>query len=96
MSRFWPLASAKIGRTNKVQPGQIAGADEPRLAHKMPATNVPCVQAKLSARWQAPPSRPGISRIVVLERSAWSVMTGPSIRPIVISGLPLLSFISGR
>ena len=33
--------SPKIGRTSSVQPGQIAGADAPRLAERMPATKVP-------------------------------------------------------
>jgi hypothetical protein len=42
------VLSEKIGRTSKVQPGQIAGATELLFAHKMLATNVPCVQATLS------------------------------------------------
>jgi len=39
-----PIGSAlpKIGRTNRAQPGHIAGASDPLFAHKMPATNVPC------------------------------------------------------
>src|SRR6186713_1586371 len=45
--------SSKIGRSRIVQPGQIAGAAEPRLEARMPATNVPCVQAKLECREQA-------------------------------------------
>ena len=36
--------SPKIGRTSSAQPGQIAGADAPRLAERMPATKVPCWQ----------------------------------------------------
>ena len=55
--------SAKIGRSSSVQPGQIAGATEPRRAESMPATNVPCVHATLSARLQVPLSFPGISRM---------------------------------
>ena len=42
------VLSEKIGRTSKVQPGQIAGATELLFAHKMLATNVLCVQATLS------------------------------------------------
>jgi len=45
------VVSAKMGRTSKVQLGQIAGAAEVLLAHKMPATKVPCVQAALLARF---------------------------------------------
>ena len=41
--------SVKIGRTRRVQSGQMAGAEEPRLAQSMPATNVPCMQATLFA-----------------------------------------------
>ena len=36
------VESAKIGRTSSVQLGQIAGADDDRLAARMPATNVAC------------------------------------------------------
>jgi hypothetical protein len=53
--------SAKIGLTSKVQPGQIAGARESLFALKIPATNVPCMQAKLLVRVQAPLLLPGIS-----------------------------------
>jgi hypothetical protein len=41
------VASVKIGRINKVQSGQIAGAAELLLAHKIPATKVPCTHAML-------------------------------------------------
>jgi hypothetical protein len=44
---FPDVVSGKIGRTSKVQPGQMAGAAEPRLASSIPATNVPCLQAML-------------------------------------------------
>src|SRR2546429_309325 len=39
--------SAKMGYASNVQLGQRAGAGVPRLAHKIPATNVPCRQAAL-------------------------------------------------
>jgi hypothetical protein len=41
--------SMKIGRTNKEQSGHIAGEPDPRLAQRIPATNVPCLQAMLLA-----------------------------------------------
>jgi hypothetical protein len=37
--------SEKIVRTQNVQPGQMAGATDPRFAQRMPATNVPCMHA---------------------------------------------------
>lgn len=42
-----PVDSVKTGRISKVQSGQMAGADEPRFAFKIPATKVPCKQAML-------------------------------------------------
>jgi hypothetical protein len=51
---FPEAVSEKIGRTKKLEPGQIAGAAEPRFASSMPATNVPCLQAMLSLRAQVP------------------------------------------
>jgi hypothetical protein len=41
VSVFPDEASAKIGRTSKVQLGQMAGAWEPLFAAMIPATNVP-------------------------------------------------------
>ena len=41
--------SAKMGRTRRVQSGQMAGAGEFRFADKMPATKVPCRHAVLLA-----------------------------------------------
>jgi hypothetical protein len=41
--------SEKIGRTSKVQPGQIAGAAEVLFAQRIPATKVPCIHARLLA-----------------------------------------------
>lgn len=35
----------KIGRNINVHPGHTAGAGRPRLAQRMPAINVPCIQA---------------------------------------------------
>src|SRR5437773_12252237 len=43
--------------------GQIAGAAEFLLAHKTPATKVPCMQAALLACTHLPLNLPGISRI---------------------------------
>ena len=88
-----PLAvSAKIGRNSSVQPGHIAGATEPRRAESMPATNVPCVHATLSARLHAPFGFPGISRMIEPARSGWSSATGPSIKATVILGAALAAF----
>lgn len=84
-------ASAKTGRTRSVQSGQIAGALEPRLAHKMPATNVPCRQAALVACAQAA-AAPGASRMLPA-RSECVMATGPSINPTAISDRPVESSI---
>src|ERR1700730_2309895 len=61
ISPFPDAISAKMGRTSRVHPGQIAGAFEPRRAHKMPATNVPCIQATLLALEQTPELDPETS-----------------------------------
>ena len=89
-----PLAgvSVKIGRTSSVHPGQIAGATELRFATKMPATNVPWTQAPLSNDEQALTS-PATGPIVAPAKSGWSTATGPSTRPIPMSGLPVVSAI---
>src|SRR5262245_22834239 len=84
-----------MGRTNKVQPGQMAGATELRLAHKIPATKVPCVHAVLSARVHAPPLFPAISRMYSPPKSGWFNATGPSTNPSLIPGLPLVIAING-
>ena len=39
----------KIGRNSNVHPGHIAGAEVPRLAQRIPAIKVPCLQAILLA-----------------------------------------------
>lgn len=57
-----------MGRTSNVHPGAMDGASEVRLALKIPATKVPCMQAMLFALAHVPPSRPGISRMLVLAR----------------------------
>ena len=77
------------------EPGQIARAAEPRRAHKIPATNVPCRQAALSARAQVPRSFPGISLRFWPARSGWLRNTGPSIKPTEISGRPIVLSVSG-
>ena len=84
--------SAKMGRTSRRQPGQSAGAALPRLAARMPATNVPCRQATLASRAQlADIDKPWM---LVLSRSGWLVCTGPSIRPMTMARLPLVCCIS--
>jgi hypothetical protein len=85
----------KMGRTSSVHPGQIAGAGEPLLALKMPAVKLPWVQAALP-EW-AHPARgsPAASLTLSAARSGWFAAMGPSINPIAISPLPLLSSISG-
>src|ERR1700730_16586609 len=55
--------SAKIEYARKVQLGQMAGAAVPRLAHKIPATNVPCRQAAVLVLAQVPLILPGTSRM---------------------------------
>jgi len=92
---FADISSANMGRTNRVQFGQIAGARELRLAQRIPATKVPCIQAALPAEEQALESFPGISRIFSLASSGWFMATGPSINPMVISDLPEDDSISG-
>src|SRR4029453_3036013 len=82
---FAEKVSAKIGRTSRVQSGQIAGAEEFLFADNIPATNVPCMHAMLLARAQLPRNRPGISRIFVPVSSGWLVATGPSIKAIFVS-----------
>jgi hypothetical protein len=86
--------SAKIGYATKVQLGQMAGAAEPRLAHKIPATKVPCRQAVLLLWVQLPLILPGTSRMVSPVRSAWLIAIGPSTSPTVISDLPAVSAIN--
>src|ERR1700722_6993538 len=86
-------ASAKTGLRNSVHPGQIAGATEPRRAKSIPATNVPCVHATVSAMAHAPfgfPETPllEISSTDAAARSGWFRATGPSINAIAISGMP--------
>jgi hypothetical protein len=78
-----------------VQPGQIAGAAELLFADKIPATKVPCMHARLLARAHVPPILPGISRTFSPARSGWVITTGPSTKPITISGLPLVTSING-
>src|SRR5262245_4758417 len=95
-SRLEEPASAKMGRTSNVHPGQIAGASEPRRATNMPATNVPCWQAALLALVHAALVAFGTSRIRALERSRCAIATGPSINPTAISGLPVVRLISAR
>src|SRR5262245_35745866 len=80
--------SEKIGRTSNVQSGQIAGALDPRLADRIPATKVPCAQAVLSGFAHIPFVAPDTSRILLSDKSVWFVATGPSISPITMSGLP--------
>src|ERR1700745_668885 len=96
MSPFPEFVSGKIGRTNKEQPGQIAGAAEPLLATIIPATNVPCLQAALLDRAQLPPFAPGNSRTFWLSKSGWPFATGPSIKPIVTSERPAARVINGE
>jgi hypothetical protein len=65
MSPFPFTASVKMGRTSSVHPGQMAGAEDPRFAESIPATNVPCMHAVLLARAQVPRRLPGISRMLL-------------------------------
>src|SRR5215208_7418206 len=88
---FLEVVSPKMGRTSNVHSGQIAGAAEPLLAHKIPATKVPCKQAVLPACEQPVPMVPGTPPMPSLARLGWSVATGPSNRPITTSLLPLPS-----
>ena len=62
--------SAKRGRTNSVQSGQIAGVAEPLRAARTPAMNVPCRQARLSALVQPAFALPGKARMFFVDRSA--------------------------
>src|SRR5215208_4107887 len=92
---FLEVVSPKMGRTSNVHPGQIAGAGEPLLAHKIPATKVPCTQAALLVCEQLAPLAPGTSRIFAAVRSGLSKATGPSSRPTATSRAPPPSPISG-
>ena len=69
MSPLAEFVSAKMGCTSRVQFGQIAGAGDPFLAHKMPATKVPCMQAKLSPWMHVPEVLSEMSRIFSAIRS---------------------------
>ncbi len=82
--------SANKGRIKRVQPGQMAGAGEFRFANNIPAMNVPCTHAVLSARVHAAALFPPISRRCPPARSGCWITTGPSMRPIFTSGLPLV------
>ena len=88
MSPFADVVSAKMGRTSRVQPGHMAGAPEPLLPHKIPATKVPCKHALLFALVHVPFIVSGTVRILLAPRSAWFMATGPSINPIATSDLP--------
>ncbi|HMK23553.1 MAG TPA: hypothetical protein VK466_14550, partial [Terriglobales bacterium] len=63
MSSLLAEVSGKIGRTSKVQFGQIAGAAEPRFPHNIPAMKVPCMHATLLALEQALACLPVTSRM---------------------------------
>jgi hypothetical protein len=73
----------------------MAGAIEPRFAARIPATKVSCWQAALLAWTHVPTSLPGISRILASDKSGWLIEMGPSMRPIVISGLLCMRSMSG-
>ncbi len=89
------VVSLNIGRIRRVQSGQIAGAEELRFADKIPATKVPCRQAALLARVHVAPLFPRISWNRSPVRSGCWVRTGPSMSPILTSGLPLVRSING-
>jgi hypothetical protein len=59
----------KIGRTSKVQAGQIAGAPDPRVAERIPATSVPCMQATLVANAQVPANPQGSREFASLKNA---------------------------
>jgi hypothetical protein len=88
-------ASEKIGRTKSVQSGAIDGALLPRVALRIPATNVPCMQAALSALVHAPDTLALTSRIFLALSSGCGMVTGPSINPIKTSGRPLVRSMTG-
>src|ERR1039457_2275382 len=87
--------SAKIGRTSRVQLGQIAGAVEFRLPDRMPATKVPCLQAVLLPREHAPENFPESAWMFSPAKPGWSIATGPSMSATLIRASPLVIFISG-
>ncbi len=89
------VPSAKIGRRIRVQPGQIAGAEDSRRATSIPATKVPCVQAMLSKREQEPRTSAGTSLMLDCERSGCWRKTGPSISATASSRRPWLRNING-
>src|SRR5215831_15569907 len=71
ISPLGDAVSLKMGRTNSVQSGQIAGALEPRFADRIPAMKVPCLQEKLSIRSQEAEGLVGISRMFARASSEW-------------------------
>jgi hypothetical protein len=87
--------SPKIGRTSNVQFGAIAGALLPRFAARIPATKVPCIQAALLGCAQEYGEVPLSTRMLSALKSGWVTATGPSMRPITTSRLPLVRFIRG-
>jgi hypothetical protein len=54
----------------------------------------PCTHAALSGRVHLLSTFPGSVRIFSLTKSGWSVSTGPSIKPMTISALPFVSFVT--
>jgi hypothetical protein len=71
----------------------MAGAGDSLFALKMPATKVPCRHAALLALAHAAPAFAEIWRTFSVARSGWSMATGPSTKPIRISGRPLVTAI---
>src|SRR5262249_13711885 len=89
------LGSEKMGLTSRVQSGHMAGGAVSRRADRTPATGGPCKQGGL---WALPhPAGNSVETLFMLwlARSGWLRKTGPSIRPILISGRPLVRAISG-
>jgi hypothetical protein len=94
MSLFSDTPSRKIDRTSSVHPGAIRGAPLPLLALSIPATNDPRMHALLPVRVQLPDRLPRVSWVFGVGRSGWFSATGPSIRPIFTSALPLVRSIN--
>lgn len=93
---FVAVVSGKIGRMSRVQSGQIAGAAEFRLAHKIPATNVPCMHEMLLVRSHVLLIFPETSWIFAFDKSRRLVSTGPSMRATLVCSRPRVICMSGE
>jgi hypothetical protein len=90
LSSNWPAGRRRSGWRNCFSPHSPTSS----RAVALPAISVPCVQASLPLRRQPPPF-PATSRKRAVPNPGCPMLTGPSIKPIAISGRPCVNRVSG-